>query len=134
MVISKIRAKLYILKLKATSEEKNWLLFVNVIQKFRKAVQMSSPPCMQAGHGTQIPKSVLSGISKPELFPHFHIGLVHEHWFPGPERGVTQSPRYLLMWGFHPTRYEQHYYLCSVSITSHTFSRTILKESHLKVG
>jgi hypothetical protein len=60
MVISNIKAKLFVLKLRATSAEKNWLLFVNVIQKFRKAVQMCVPPCIQLGHGTQLSKSVLS--------------------------------------------------------------------------
>jgi hypothetical protein len=59
MVISNIKAKLYVLKLR-TSTDKTWLLFVNVIQKFRKAVQMCVPPYIQAGHGTQLSKSVLS--------------------------------------------------------------------------
>jgi hypothetical protein len=66
MVVSNIKAKLYILKPKRISAEKNWLLFVNAIQKFQKVVQASAPPCMQADQETQIPKSVLTGISKPE--------------------------------------------------------------------
>jgi hypothetical protein len=40
----KYQGKLYVLNLRATSAEKTWLLLVNVIQKFRKAVQMSVPP------------------------------------------------------------------------------------------
>jgi hypothetical protein len=59
-VISNIKAELYVLKLRATSAEKTWFLFVNVIQKFRKTVQMCVPPHMQARHGTQLSKSVLS--------------------------------------------------------------------------
>jgi hypothetical protein len=55
-----IKAKLYVLKLRATSVEKTWPLLVNVIQKFWKAVQMCVPPYIQAGHGTQLSKSVLS--------------------------------------------------------------------------
>lgn len=31
-----------------------WLLFVNVIQKFWKVVQMCVQPCIQAGHKTQL--------------------------------------------------------------------------------
>jgi hypothetical protein len=60
IVISNIKAKLYVLKLEARSAEKTWLLFVNEIKKFRKAVQMCVPPYIQAGHGTQLLKSVLS--------------------------------------------------------------------------
>jgi hypothetical protein len=59
MAISYIKAKLYVLKLRATSAEKTWLLFVNVVQKFLKTVQMCVPPYIQAGHGTQLSKSVL---------------------------------------------------------------------------
>jgi hypothetical protein len=36
MVISNIKPKLYVLKLKARSAEKTWLLFVNVIKSFEK--------------------------------------------------------------------------------------------------
>jgi hypothetical protein len=50
MVISNIKAKLYVLKLRATSTEKTLLLIVNVIQKFQKAVQMC--PTIYPG-GTQ---------------------------------------------------------------------------------
>jgi hypothetical protein len=40
--------------------KRNLLLFVNVIQKFRKAVQMCEPPYIQAEHGRQLSKLVLS--------------------------------------------------------------------------
>jgi hypothetical protein len=62
MVVSNIKAWLYtyVLKLRATSTVKTWLPFVNVIQKFQKAVQMYVSPYIQAGYRTQLSKSVLS--------------------------------------------------------------------------
>jgi hypothetical protein len=38
------------------TEEKMLLLFVNVIQKFRIAVQMCEPPYIQVEHRTQLSK------------------------------------------------------------------------------
>jgi hypothetical protein len=40
--------------------KKALLLFVNAIQNFRKAIQMCERPYIQAGHGTQLSKSVMS--------------------------------------------------------------------------
>jgi hypothetical protein len=71
MVISNIKAQLYVLKLRATRAEKTWFLFVSVIQKFQKAVQMCVPPYIQAGHGTQLSKSALSRQNRDvwDLYP-----------------------------------------------------------------
>jgi hypothetical protein len=40
MVISNIKAKFYIQKLRATRAENSWVLFLNEINKFQKVVQM----------------------------------------------------------------------------------------------
>jgi hypothetical protein len=59
MVISDIKAS-YTHKTQGKKHRKNLLLFVNVIQKFWKVVQMREPPYIQVGHRTQLSKSVLS--------------------------------------------------------------------------
>jgi hypothetical protein len=43
----------------SNKRRKSWLLFVNVIQKFRKAVKMWVPLYIHVGHGTQFSKSLL---------------------------------------------------------------------------
>jgi hypothetical protein len=73
MVISDIKAKLYILRLRTTRAEKPWLLFVNVIQKFQKVVQMCFPPYIQAGHRTQLSKSVLSCQNRDIWYPYINF-------------------------------------------------------------
>lgn len=60
MLISDIKAKLDILKHRDTSSEKTWLLFVNIIKTFRKAVQMCVLPYTQVTHEKQMSKVVLS--------------------------------------------------------------------------
>jgi hypothetical protein len=59
MVTTNIKAS-YWYKIQGNKPRKILLLFADVLKKFIKVVKICEPPYIQAGHGTQLSKSVLS--------------------------------------------------------------------------
>jgi hypothetical protein len=69
MAISNIKAKLYVLTLRTRSAKKTWFLFVNVIQKLWKVVQMSIKRQLLLGAKKTVNETLRQALELQAMFP-----------------------------------------------------------------